>query len=328
MMFPFNGQEFFINNMLAGQLNTLIYNIKNDWDFIILITGDRMVRIGKSVLGHTVAAYITYGINRYLKLENTFELKDLYWKSKNLMVEGLKRPKHSVLVYEEAREALSNTKMFSQIQNDLIDFFAECGQLNHIIIVIMDDFFALPEAVAVGRSEVLINVYREDQKMMVDMFNDGIKVPVVRFKRGQFDLYNRYEKQKLYDMAKRMRTKHYGLVRPGLPPMNFTNQYVLDETEYRRIKKEYLISRGKDRDLEFKASKTDIFRDRILVSLSEQGKTSDQIKKLMKDTYEYDISSRQIRFLIQKWREKQLLAWKQADLAGVAGDTVIQAIKT
>ena len=47
MRFSFSGQDLFIDDRLATQLNTVAYNIKNDWDVVILISGDRTVRVGK-----------------------------------------------------------------------------------------------------------------------------------------------------------------------------------------------------------------------------------------------------------------------------------------
>ena len=48
------------------------------------------------------------------------------------------------------------------MQQDLLDFFAECGQLNQVFVIVAPDFFKLSEEIAVARSEYLINVYRKD----------------------------------------------------------------------------------------------------------------------------------------------------------------------
>lgn len=47
MKFLWKGNEYYIDGFLASLLNSIVYNIKKDWDFVILITGDRGVRVGK-----------------------------------------------------------------------------------------------------------------------------------------------------------------------------------------------------------------------------------------------------------------------------------------
>lgn len=42
-----DGKRIYVDNTLKLQLDSLIWNIKNDWDFCIIITGDSMVRVGK-----------------------------------------------------------------------------------------------------------------------------------------------------------------------------------------------------------------------------------------------------------------------------------------
>jgi len=54
MKFPYNGKEWYIDGFLASSLDSLAYNVQKDWDFVIMITGDRTVRVGKSVLAMTV----------------------------------------------------------------------------------------------------------------------------------------------------------------------------------------------------------------------------------------------------------------------------------
>ena len=58
MKFKFKEQEYYIDGYLADALNTIVYNIKEDWDFVIIISGDRMVRVGKSILAMTIGAYL------------------------------------------------------------------------------------------------------------------------------------------------------------------------------------------------------------------------------------------------------------------------------
>ena len=77
------------------------------------------------------------------------------------------KEKYHPNIYDEARESLASTKHMKKLQEDIIDFFNECGQLNQIFIVVLPDFFSLKEEIAVGRSEILINVYRDEVKTYV-----------------------------------------------------------------------------------------------------------------------------------------------------------------
>ena len=50
MKFEFKGKEYYIDGYLASQLDSIVYNVKKDWDFVIMITGNRMVRVGNQSL--------------------------------------------------------------------------------------------------------------------------------------------------------------------------------------------------------------------------------------------------------------------------------------
>src|SRR3990167_8804721 len=89
MKFPYRGQEYYINDQLANVLNSYVYNIKKDWDFVLVITGDRTVRIGKSTLAFTVCAYLDY-LMKELKINDDYVYsgEHIFWDSKQ-MVEKL-----------------------------------------------------------------------------------------------------------------------------------------------------------------------------------------------------------------------------------------------
>ena len=213
MKFEFEGKEFYIDGYLATALDSLVYNIKKDWDFIILITGDRMVRVGKSVLAMTIGAYLGAALKNLKLNEKAYSVHQIYFDSTLMITEALEKPKYFIDHYDEARESLATTKALQRPQQDMIDFFSECGQLNHIFILVLPDFFGLKEDIAVARSEFLINVYRSEEKKMVDLYHTGEKRPVVKFERGRFQLFNRRKKEKLYDKAKTIKRKSYSIVK-------------------------------------------------------------------------------------------------------------------
>ncbi len=239
MKFEFEGKEFYIDGYLATALDSLVYNIKKDWDFIILITGDRMVRVGKSVLAMTIGAYLGAALKNLKLNEKAYSVHQVYFDSTLMITEALEKPKYFINHYDEARESLATTKALQRPQQDIIDFFSECGQLNHIFILVLPDFFGLKEDIAVARSEFLINVYRSEKKKMVDLYHTGEKRPVVKFERGRFQLFNREKKEKLYDKAKTIKRKSYSIVKADFIG-RFVDQWPINREDYEKLKKESL----------------------------------------------------------------------------------------
>ena len=132
-----NGHEIYLDGLLVPVLDTLVYNLPHDWDFVILVTGDRMVRTGKSVMAMNVCAYLAD------KLGTKFDNDNIFFDSQTMMDAAQQLPKYSVLQYDEAREGLAAIKTMKTVQQDLIDFFNECGQRNHIFVLVMPDFFTM-----------------------------------------------------------------------------------------------------------------------------------------------------------------------------------------
>lgn len=235
MKFDFEGKSLYIDKYLAEVLDSIVYNIKKDWDFIIVVTGNRTVRVGKSVLGMTVGAYLSTHLGK-VGIKSPFGIKNIFFDSKDMIKAGLHMPPHQILQYDEGREGLASSKYAKEVQQDLLDFFAECGQLNHIFIIVLPDFFELAESVAVPRSECLLNVYRSEQNVMMDLYNDGVPRPITMFKRGRFMMFGRKRKQALYEKAKMYKRKNYGLVKAKFVG-SFTNQWPLPKEEYETAKR-------------------------------------------------------------------------------------------
>jgi len=238
--FEWNGQKLKIDKMLAETLASLVYNVQEDYDFCIVITGDRMVRTGKSVLGLTCGAFLAYLLKKQGLNENAFNEKNVFFDSKLMLDQTQKLAKYSVIQLDEARESLAASKSAMNLQQSVLDFFAECGQLNHIFILVMPDYFEMKEIMAVARSELLINVYRDSTVVHKDFMGDGVKRPITMFKRGFFKLYNRDSKAAMYDFFRTTRYKNYNSVKPTFPPGGFENQYPIDEKKYRQLKEEAL----------------------------------------------------------------------------------------
>jgi hypothetical protein len=309
MKFPYNGGKWYIDKILATQLLTLVYNIKKDWDFVLLISGDRMVRVGKSVLGMTICSFLAYAMGRY-GIKTKFDLEDVYFDNKVMMSQVYDKPQYSINMYDEGREGLAATKTMHLIQQDILDFFAECGQLNQIFVIVLPDFFELKEPVAIGRSEFLLNVYRKPVAKEVDILGIGEKQPVVGFQRGFFQLFNRQTKAKLYDKARTTRRKNYGLIKANVIG-RFTNQYPLDEALYRAKKREALKrfqEKTKEDKVTLKEMKETKLRNLIITKLHKESLTEREIVKRMIDEYDYKVSKTLVNTVIRDSKSKAAVA--------------------
>lgn len=280
-----SGYEIYLDGLLVPVLDTLIYNLPHDWDFVILITGDRMVRTGKSVMAFSICAYLAD------KLGTKYDNNNIFFDSQSMIDAAQVLPKNSVLQYDEAREGLAAIKTMKTVQQDLIDFFNECGQLNHIFVLVMPDFFSMKEEIAIGRSEMLINVYRKNVKLMRDLYKTGEKNPVIRFDRGYFELFNRNKKKTLYDMARSTRRKSYQLIKANING-RFTNYYPIDQEKYLEKKKEAL-ARFKERKDKEKEEEKDPFRNNW-IAYEMKNKSAKEVMKLM-EKYNYSLTERRIR---------------------------------
>jgi len=179
---------------------------------------------------------------------------------------------------DEARESLAASKSAQQVQQNMLDFYAECGQLRNISVLVLPDFFELKEIMSVARSEILLNVSRETSVVHKDFMGDGVKRPIVMFKRGTFRLYNREAKSMMYDIFRTSRQKNYNCVRPTFPAGSFENQYPLDENKYRKMKEEAL-ARFKERHSKAKENKKDLAKDKLIYEQSKIIEEADILKK-------------------------------------------------
>ena len=289
-----SGKEIYMDGYLVPQLDSLVYNIKHDWDFVILITGDRQVRTGKSTFAQTICAYLADRLNvRY-------DVNDIYFDSQGMIEDAQGKPPFSINHLDEGRESLDKSKTMMTIQKDLLDFFSECGQLNHIFVIVLPDFFGLKEEMAVARSEFLFNVYRSEKKLMRDIYNEGTPIPLVEFGRGNFTFFNRSKKALMYDISSSTKKKHYGIVKANFFG-KFINNKIIPDDIYRAKKLEWL-NRFKDRKANEKLRRTDIIRDKIIINLRKEGMSFTDIEKKLAEDYEYVLSDRQIRDIYKKYK--------------------------
>lgn len=227
---------FPMNPILKNQLDILLKNIKNDWDFTIVITGGGEVRVGKSVLAMQIAAYWTYMVKKLYDIECPFDVDTNFVFTGDRLIQtgnelGQKYP-YSALIFDEAGSDLEGRKVIQSSTQAVLDYFRECGQYNMLNIIVMPEFFDLPKGIALSRSIFLIDVTYEANE-------EGI------FKRGIYNFYSRPNKKYLYLKGKR--ELDYSVGKMDFRG-NFSNFYPIDENKYRKLKQIALSKRQSKRE--------------------------------------------------------------------------------
>lgn len=251
-----------MDGYLKSNLNTAVYNMDFDWDFVFIISGDGMVRVGKSVLAQQIGYYIAY------KKGTPFSMENICFTGEQLINTAHHLPKNSVLIYDEAREGLDAKKTMESMTKSLLDFFAECGMYNDFIIVILPDFFELNKNIAISRSDALINVFRTSKDRQLSNGDN-----ILEYERGHFEFYNRKEKRELYIKGKKLfcsydigKRNFYG---------EFKNYWVVNKEEYLKKKIAHIQRVRAKKDDKFlivlKALCKDNSQRKVAEILSEQG---------------------------------------------------------
>lgn len=259
---------FYLEKGLKTQLDILLKNIKNDWDFTILITGGGEVRVGKSVLAMQIAAYWTYKIEKIYGLKCKFTIEDnIVFDGKKLIEMGNKLGKnhpYSALIYDEAGADLEGVKVMSMMTQDVLDYYRECGQYNMLNILVLPEFFSLPRGIALSRSIFLIDVtYYADEELI--------------FRRGYFKFYSRPNKKYLYLNGKK--DLNYGAYKYDFHG-RFYNFYPIDEDSYRLAKQEALVRRESKRRNKFQLQRDAcwfVLNKDFGISMKEIGKRMEQL---------------------------------------------------
>jgi hypothetical protein len=230
---------FWMDELLCKQIDILIKNIKNDWDFTIIVTGGGEVRVGKSVLAMQIGAYWTWRMWKEHNIKLPFSVQDNFvLEGKKLIEFGNKLGKnfpYSFLCFDEAGADLEGTKMMTQMTQDVMDYYRECGQYNMLNVLVLPDYFTLPIGLALTRSICLIDVY-------YSVGSDDV------FERGYFNFYSRKNKKELYLKGKKDR--NYKAAKYSFNG-KFSNVYPVNEIEYRKLKQETLVKRESKRRNKF-----------------------------------------------------------------------------
>jgi len=222
---------FYMNDQLKHTIDLWVKNVSNDWDFVVIISGQGTVRVGKSVLAQQIAAYWTYAIWKAYGLEVPFTTEDnIVFHGSELIRKGNKlgkKHKYGCLIFDEAGADLEGVKAMQKSTQNVKDFFRECGQYNMLNILCLPEFFDLPKGIATNRSNALIDCY-------VTVDDDDM------WTRGQFNFFSAPAKKRLYKWGKKE-----GDYKASSPDFygDWDNVYVLDAEEYKAMKVEALKTR-------------------------------------------------------------------------------------
>ncbi len=204
-----NGQTWKMHKALIQNLDLINHYSLEDWDFKELISGDGMTRTGKTTIAVQAAAY----------QDETFIpnwRERVIFDGEKLIDIAYKIGKNKALIYDEAREGLDSKKQMEKYTKNLLDFFSQCGNLNHKILIVLPEFFELPKSIAITQSVFLINCYARDG-----------------FQRGYFEFYNRKDKRYLY--IKGTKFLDYKSQMPSFKG-TFTKYFPIPRQEYEELK--------------------------------------------------------------------------------------------
>lgn len=208
--------SYYMDGYLKTNLDTAKTVIKKDWDMVLCVDGAE--GSGKSVLTQQCAYYC----------DPTLTIDRIVFTPSDLRKAIQAANKYESVIYDEAYTGLSSRATMSMINRALISMLAEIRQRNLFVFVVMPCFFDLDKYVALWRSRALIHVYTGK-----------------KFERGYFSFYNTENKKSLYIQGKKYYT--YAKPKPNFYG-RFTNHYCVDETAYRKKKRESLLTREKQQE--------------------------------------------------------------------------------
>lgn len=246
LTYVWKGKTLHIDKLLGQAILNLCWNMSKDkttgmanQDYLLVVTGDRLVRIGKSRTAKKLGSFFAYCLANLKLNMDAFNEDNIFWSGKEMQEQAFKLPMFSVLIYDEARESLGASKR-TQAQQELLDFFNSAGQFGHIYILCIWDFFGLKAEIAVGRAECLINMYRAYEKVKVCNRDQWIKdlgmTEVTNFIKGRFMFFNREGKNFLYDHFMKTTDRSFRIIDPTFPVGVMEDEDVIDEVIYAQKK--------------------------------------------------------------------------------------------
>ena len=241
---------FYMDGYEVENLLGVTKYLKKAKDIVGIITGHGKTRIGKSTHASQIAYFIAWllaggklilGVDengkRIIKEQINpirpvrFSLKENYAFSPDALMAVSERlfnkyGKNQVIVYDEARGGLASDRAMESINKTMSEWFEQCGQFGHIILLVLPNFFKLHEDYAVARSLFLIDVF-EDKN----------------YNKGFFNFYNELQKERLYYFGKKLVgvTARYSAANESFWG-RFSDFVPFDKEEYELLKRKAIKS--------------------------------------------------------------------------------------
>ena len=240
---------YYMSYLLAINLMGIPKYLDKAWDVVGIISGHGKVRIGKSTLAQQVGFFIAWllagGEMGFVTEPNTktgepsqqlritkspsrevhFDMENIVFSPEELMNKAdklyRKYGRNQVIIYDEGRAGLDSARAMEAINKVMQDFFQECGQYGHIILIVLPNFFKLHEDYAVNRSLFLIDVFA-NQKLQ----------------RGYFNFYNERQKEFLFHEGRKKvgTVLRYATIKPSFTG-RFTQYLPTNKEEYEELKR-------------------------------------------------------------------------------------------
>lgn len=247
---------YYMDWNLAQNLSGIPNYLKKDYDCIAIVSGTSEVRTGKSTIAQQMGHYVAWmlaggrmGPNEHgkwvvVKKPNkpvNFSLNNLVFNPDDMTKKAYelynKYGKNQVIIYDEGRTGMDASRAMEQANKNLSVFFEQVGVMNHVIIIVLPNFFKLHEDYTTNRSLFLVNCFRDK-----------------RLRRGYFSFYNKIAKELLYHRGKKEVGTYfkYSAARPNFYG-RFTKFSPFDKEEYDNLKrKELKKTQGKKHQAKFK----------------------------------------------------------------------------
>jgi hypothetical protein len=209
----------YYSEMLLDNLKVLAQAIVKDNSFLLLVSSQALsVRTGKSTfVQHTAEAWNYIMLTEH-KIKLDFNMNNIAFSADEFEAKAFALhdagQKYGCCILDESDDLTGHS--LSQEVKKIKRFLRKSGQLNLLMIMILPDFYEFPKPIAVNRSVALITV---------DYGNN--------FERGHWKFYDFKAKKKLYIKGKQY--NDYSVVLPTLTG-NFTDGYLVNEEEYRKLK--------------------------------------------------------------------------------------------
>jgi hypothetical protein len=289
-----------MDEYLAINLMGIPDYLKHSYDVVGIFSGHGKVRVGKSTLAQQVAYFLAWLIagGSMAKEESTgkwfvaskpitpvrfnvednvvFTPDDLQTKARELYN---KYGRNQVIVYDEGRAGLDSSAAMTAINKAMQDFFQECGQYGHVILIVLPNFFKLHEDYAISRSIFLVDVFTNK-----------------RMERGFFNFYNEGQKENLYINGKKKSgtASKYSGARPSFTG-RFSPFLPLDKDMYEKAKQE-AIKQKEVKNIERKWKRQ---RDALLYTMWKEGYDARTISEMLCKLPDVSIEEKQVRFGIR-----------------------------